>query len=143
MHGRLTNGPPSSNIPPMHEENKAILKALVPVAWADGKFADQEKEVLDALIEAFGASQEEAEELRSYAETPRTVEDIPITDLSYDDRRVLLQHAVFLSYADGDPSDPETKLIDAMVDKLRIPVEEASALREAASDRAKRYLNTL
>lgn len=40
----------------MHEQNKAILQALVPVAWADGKFADQEKEVLDALLEAFGAS---------------------------------------------------------------------------------------
>ncbi len=127
----------------MHEENMAILKALVPVAWADGKFADQEKEVLDALLEAFGASDEEAIELRTYAETPRNVDDIPITDLSFDDRRVLLQHAVFLSFADGDPSDPEVKLIDAMVEKLRIPSEEATALREAASDRAKRYLNVL
>ncbi len=125
----------------MHEENMAILKALVPVAWADGKFADQEKEVLDALLEAFGASDEEATELRTYAETPRNVDDIPITDLSFDDRRVLLQHAVFLSFADGDPSEPEVKLIDAMVEKLRIPSEEATALREAASDRAKRYLN--
>ena len=127
----------------MHEENKAILMSLVPVAWADGKFADQEKEVLDALLEAFGATEDEAAELRNYAETPRTVEDIPITELSFDDRRVLLQHAVFLSYADGDPSEPEVKLIDEMVEKLRIPGDEASALREAASDRAKRYLNTL
>ncbi len=126
----------------MHEENKAILKALVPVAWADGVFADQEKEVLDALLEAFGADEEEAAELHEYAKTPKTVDDIPITDLSFDDRRVLLQHAVFLSFADGDPSEPELKLIDAMVEKLRIPVEEATALREAATDRAKRYLNT-
>lgn len=127
----------------MHEQNKAILQALVPVAWADGKFADQEKEVLDALLEAFGASPEEADALRDYANTPRTVDDIPISDLSYDDRRVLLQHAVFLSFADGDPSEPEMKLIDAMVDKLRIPTDEAAALRDAATDRAKRYLNIL
>lgn len=140
---RLTNPGRSLNIPAMHEENMAILKALVPVAWADGKFADQEKEVLDALLEAFGASASEAAELRQYAETPRSVDDIPVTELSYDDRRVLLQHAVFLSFADGDPSEPELKLIDEMVDKLRIPVDEATALREAASDRAKRYLNTL
>lgn len=140
---RLTNGGSSQNIRSMHEENKAILMSLVPVAWADGKFADQEKEVLDALLEAFGATEDEAAELRNYAETPRTVEDIPITELSFDDRRVLLQHAVFLSYADGDPSEPEVKLIDEMVEKLRIPGDEASALREAASDRAKRYLNTL
>lgn len=126
----------------MHEETKAILKSLIPVAWADGKYAEQEKEVIDALLEAFGASPEEAEELRTYAETPRTVDDIPITELSYDDRRVLLQHAVFLSYADGDPSEPERELIQKMVEKLRIPPDEASALNEAASDRAKRYLNT-
>lgn len=56
---------------------------------------------------------------------------------------MLLQHAVFLSFADGDPSEPETKLIDAMVDKLRIPTDEATALRDAATDRAKRYLNIL
>jgi len=140
---RLTNADPSSNIPDMHEENKAILMGLVPVAWADGVFADQEKEVLDALLEAFGATEDEAEELRIYARTPRTVDDIPITDLSFDDRRVLLQHAVFLSYADGDPSEPEAKVIDAMVEKLRIPSDEATALRNAASDRAKRYLNAL
>jgi uncharacterized tellurite resistance protein B-like protein len=139
----LTNGKQSPNIQPMHEQNKAILQALVPVAWADGKFADQEKEVLDALLEAFGASPEEADALRDYANTPRTVDDIPISDLSYDDRRVLLQHAVFLSFADGDPSEPEMKLIDAMVDKLRIPTDEAAALRDAATDRAKRYLNIL
>ncbi len=127
----------------MHEDNKAILKALVPVAWADGKFAEQEKEVLDALLEAFGASAEEAEEIRDYASTLRTVDDIPITDLSYDDRRILLQHAVFLSHADGDPSPPEQELIAQMIAKLRIPPQEAAALREAAEGRAKRYVDTL
>ena len=123
----------------MHEEDKAILKALVPVAWADGVFADEEKEVLEALLEAFGASEEEAQELRDYAKTPKTVDDIPITDLSFDDRRVLLQHAVLLSHADGDPSESESQLIDAMVQKLRIPSEEAEALRITATERAKRF----
>ena len=127
----------------MHEQNKAIIQALVPVAWADGVFADQEKEVLDALLEAFEASPEEADELRAYASTPKSVDDIPLSDLSADDRRVLLQHAVFLSYVDGEPSEPEVKLIDAMVEKLRIPPQEAAGLREAAAARAKRYIGTL
>jgi len=125
----------------MHEQNKAILMSLVPVAWADGNFADQEKEVLEALLEAFEANPEEAEELRTYAATPKTVDDTPVSELSFDDRRVLLQHAVLLSFADGDPSETEHKVIDAMVEKLRIPQDEASALRQTATERAKRYLN--
>ena len=122
----------------MHEQNKAIIQALVPVVWADGVFADQEKQVLDALLEAFEATPEEAEELRAFASTPKSIADIPITELSYDDRRVLLQHAVLLSHADGEPSEPEVNLIDEMVEKLRIPLDEATALREVATARAKR-----
>ena len=127
----------------MHEDTMAILKGLVPVAWADGRFADEEKELIEGLIQAFGADAKEAEQLRVWSAEPRSVDDVPITDLSYDDRRVLLQHAVFLSYADGDFSEPEKKVIDALVKKLRISDDEATQLVATASERAKRYLNLL
>jgi len=139
----LTKRGVSPNIRVMHEQNLAILKGLIPVAWADGKYEDTEKQVIQALLEAFGATEEEAAALKQYASTPRGVDDIPLTDLSYDDRRVLLQHAVFLSYVDGDPSEPERKLIVEMARKLRIPEDEAKALTDAAAERAKRYLNML
>ena len=74
---------------------------------------------------------------------PRGIDDIPLTDLSFDDRRVLLQHAVFLSFVDGNQAEPERKLIGEMVKKLRIPEDEASALVEAATARAGRYIGTL
>lgn len=127
----------------MHDQNKAIIKSLVAVAWADGVYADEEKQVLEGLLEAFEATEEEAEELRKYAETRKTVEDVPITDLSYDDRRVLLLHAVLLSYADGEPSEAEMKCIDEMVKKLRISEPEATTLREIATERAKRLQQQL
>ena len=34
----------------MREEDMAVVKSLVSVAWADGTFADSEKEMVDALI---------------------------------------------------------------------------------------------
>jgi tellurite resistance protein len=37
----------------MHIQNLAILKGLVTVAWADGRLAGEEKEVLEALLQAF------------------------------------------------------------------------------------------
>jgi uncharacterized membrane protein YebE (DUF533 family) len=127
----------------MHDEDIAIIKGLVPVAWADGVFADQEREVIDALLAAFDADDEEAAAIRAYAELPRTVDDVPITDLSFDDRRVLLQHAVFLSFADGDQSKPEVDLIEAMAKRMRIPDDEAKVLMETAAERAKRFMNIL
>ena len=68
----------------MHEQDKAILQSLVSVAWADGTFAERERELLEALLESFGASDAEAEELREYAKTKRTLEDIPLNELSAD-----------------------------------------------------------
>ena len=130
----MTTGRDSPNIRVMHDENLAILRGLVPVAWADGKFEQEEKEVIEGLLMAFEATPEEAAEMREWASVPRTVEDIPLTDLSFDDRRVLLQHAVLLSHADGDPSKPEQELIEAMTKKLRIPDDEAKSLLATATD---------
>lgn len=127
----------------MHEQNMAIVKSLVSVAWADGVFADAEREMLEALISAFEATEDEAKEIRAYASEKRTLDDIPLSDLSADDRRVLLQHAVLLTFVDGEQHEAEKKLIDDLCQKLRIPDEEGKPLVDAAEARAKRFLNLL
>jgi uncharacterized membrane protein YebE (DUF533 family) len=127
----------------MHEQNMAILESLVSVAWADGVFADEEKEMVEALIAAFEATDQEAKQIREYAATRRTVDDIPITELSADDRRILLQHAVLLTYVDGTQAESERVFIDDLCKKLRIPDDEARALVDQATSRAKRFLNLL
>ena len=124
----------------MHEEDMAILKSLVVVAWVDGRIAGEEREHIEALINAFGASDTEAEQVREFASTPRTLGDIPITDLSADDRRTLLNHAVVLTYIDGEQSTEEKVLIGDLRDTLRIPEAEASRIIEAAEARVKRLL---
>lgn len=121
----------------------AIVKSLVSVAWADGVFADEEKEMVEALIAAFEANEDEAKAIREYAAHKRSLEDIPLSDLSTDDRRVLVQHAVLLTYVDGEQAESEKKFIDDLCKKLRIPDEEAHALVTAAEARAKRFLNLL
>jgi len=125
----------------MHEQNMAIVKSLVSVAWADGVFADEEREMVEALIAAFEATDEEAKEIRAYAEQKRTLDDIPLTELSTDDRRVLVQHAVLLTYVDGQQAESEKKFVEALCEKLRIPADEAHTLVDAAATRAKRFLD--
>jgi uncharacterized membrane protein YebE (DUF533 family) len=128
---------------PMHEQNVAILKGLVAVAWADGVFAEEEKQALDGLLAAFGASDDEADGLRKYAETPRKLEDIPLGELSSDDRRMLLSHAVLLSFVDGHQADSEKQFIEALAKHLRIGDDEAKAIAAASEERARKYLKLL
>src|SRR5438445_8967265 len=127
----------------MHDQDFAIVKALVPVAWADGEFAQREKDTLEALLEAFGADDVEKEKIRAFAETKKTLDDINLQELSADDRRILLQHAVLLSYADGKQDDNERAFLDELIKRLKIPGEEAKAIMDAAGARAKKFLNLL
>jgi tellurite resistance protein len=127
----------------MHIQNLAILKGLVSVAWADGRLAGEEKEVLEALLQAFEASPSEAHEIRLFAREPKKLSDVPLHDLSADARRLLLQHAVLLSYVDGEQDEKEKKLIDELCEVLRIPGIESKGLVAAAEDRAKSLLKLL
>jgi tellurite resistance protein len=127
----------------MHGQDAAIIKALVPVAWADGVFAEREREMLDALLDAYCADDREKESILEYAAERKTLDDIDLQELSADDRRVLLQHAVLLSFADGDQSPEELATLDALARKLRIPEAEAQSLFEASAARARRLLHLL
>jgi uncharacterized membrane protein YebE (DUF533 family) len=127
----------------MHAQNMAIVKSLVSVAWADGKFDDDEHRMVGALIDAFEATPEQAKELREYASTPKTLDDIPLEDLSEDDCRVVLQHAVLLTFVDREQDETEKKFIEALVPRLGIPEAEAKSLIELSVGRSKRFLNLL
>ena len=124
----------------MHEQDKAIVQGLVSVAWADGNFDEREKEMLDALLEAFGATDDEANELRDYAKDQRKLEDIPLTELSYGDRRNLFNHAVALSWIDGDQAESEVSFLEQPRERLNITAEEAKDISSVATARAKALL---
>jgi tellurite resistance protein len=127
----------------MHDQDMAIVKALVPVAWADGTFAESEKQMLDALLDAYRASDKDKEIVHEYAETRRTLDDIDLQELSADDRRVLFQHAVLLSFADGAQSADEVTLLEELARKLRLPDAERLELMKAGAERAKKYLHLI
>ena len=127
----------------MHDQDMAIVRALVPVAWADGVFADKEKETIEALLDAYSATDAERKSIHDYAAEKRTLEDINLQDLSADDRRVLLQHAVLLCFVDNDFSDDEKKFLDELAVRLKIPAEEAKQSIFSAAERAKRLLKLL
>ena len=127
----------------MHAQNLAVVKGLVSVAWADGHVSAEETQVLDALLEAFQALPSEAHELRRFAQTPRSLADVPVQELGFAARRQLLQHAVLLSYVDGKQDEKEKALLDQLVLALEIPPLEARDLMRDSEERAKALLKLL
>ena len=127
----------------MHEQDLAIVKGLVSVAWADGRVAAEELEVIEALLDAFNATPSDKMEVTEYAKCERTIEDIPLTELSYDDRRVLLQHAVLLTFIDGEQHEKERELLEQLCMRLHIPRSEAVGIIQAAEERARGFLELL
>lgn len=127
----------------MKSQDMAIVKSLVTVAWADGEYHQKEREMVDALIAAFEANEEEAKEIKTYAEEKRSLDDVPIADLSPEDRQVVLQHAILLTFVDRVQHDSEKQYLDALTKKLEIPDEVAKSITYIAEARARRFLNLL
>jgi tellurite resistance protein len=127
----------------MHPQDLAIVRGLVSVAWADGRIADEELEVIDAVLAAYNATPSETREIRKYAGEKRTLDDIELTELSLDDRRVLLQHSVLLTFVDGEQHDKEKRVLNELVDRLRLTPAESARIMSAAEMRAKEMLGKL
>lgn len=127
----------------MQAHQEAMVKSLVAVAWADGRMDGEESEVIEALLSAFEVAEADAEQIREFAKEPKKLEDVPLTELSASDRRMLLQHAVILTYIDGEQSSEEKTILGDLISRLRIPDAEAKVLLEASETRAKRLLDLL
>jgi tellurite resistance protein len=127
----------------MHDQNLAILKGLVCVAWADGRLSGEETEILRGLLDAFSATPTERRAIELFAKQSRTLAEVPLNDLSYDDRRVLLQHAVLVTFVDGEQHARERALIGELCEILRIPSLEAKGILAAAEERARGMMNVL
>lgn len=122
----------------MQPHIEAMVKSLVAVAWADGRLHRHERQLIEALLSAFEVDAASANALRTYAGQPRGLEDIPLHELSAEDRRLLLQHAVLLTYVDGEQSAEERELLHVLAQRLRVPDREATPLLESAARRAER-----
>lgn len=121
----------------MTPAEKNIVRSLVAVAWADGKIEAPESGVIEGLLCGFDATPEEEQEILEYAKTRRTFEkDIPLDELSRDDRELLLANAALLTHADGEQSPEERELLDKLTRLLGFTPEEAREILESSSDGA-------
>jgi len=117
---------------------KTIVKSLVAVAWADGTLAEPESGVIDSLLWAFGASDEQEAEIREFAKKKRTIKaDIVAKALDKDARELLFAHAALLTHADGKQTPAEAKLLGSLAEHLEFSQEDAKRISDHAGERAK------
>jgi uncharacterized tellurite resistance protein B-like protein len=118
---------------------KTIVKSLVAVAWADGSLAEPESGMIDSLLWAFGASDEDENEIREFAKKKRTIKgDIVARALDQPGRELLLSHAALLTHADGKQTPAEAKLLKSLADHLEFSEEDTKRIVQTAKDRAKK-----
>lgn len=119
----------------MTPAERNIVKSLIAVAWADGQMEKAEASVVEGLLVGFDATEEEEKELLEWAKTPRSLDkDLPLDELTDEDRELLLANAALLTMADGKQTADETKALGQLVAILRIDAAEAKTIIAGAAD---------
>jgi hypothetical protein len=118
---------------------KTIVKSLVAVAWSDGALAAPESGMIDSLLWAFGASEDEEREIREFAKKKRTIKgDIVARALDPASREILFAHAALLTHADGKQTAAEAKLLVTLAEHLEFSEAHTKRVIENARERAKK-----
>jgi len=121
----------------MTPNEKNIVKALVAVAWADGKLEQPESGIIEGLLCGFDATEEEEQEILTYAKQKRTFkDDIAVSEMTKEDRELLLANAALLTHADGDQSGPERELLQKLVGLLEFTGADGDAILASAKEGA-------
>jgi uncharacterized tellurite resistance protein B-like protein len=91
------------------------------------------------LLWAFGASEDEENDVREFAKKKRTVKgDVVAKSLDPNAREILLAHAALLTHADGKQTPAEAKLLKSLAEHLEFSDDDTKRIIEGARDRAKK-----
>ena len=127
----------------LDDRKKKLLKLLVALAWADGRVDSEEMEVVEAMLDTFGADSKGGAEIRQWAAERRSFDDVDVSGLTEEDAELVLFQGVLLTFIDGEQSEGEKRILDAFVEKIGLSQERAAAVLETATARARDLLQEL
>ena len=88
------------------------------------------------MLAGFDASPEEEAELIEYAKVPRTFADIPVADMTTEDKELLLSNAALLALSDGKQTLDEARALSHLVGVLKLGDAESRRIISEAKDGA-------
>ncbi|MTJ54665.1 TerB family tellurite resistance protein [Anabaena sp. UHCC 0253] len=122
-----------------------IMIAALPMAWIDGKLAEEEEDAIDRLMTTSGIRKQERDLVRKAIDKRQKFENIIQTSILFDEEhrdktcrlsnnerlkhRLMLSVAWEIAIADGKIEFSELKLHNRMADKLGISREEVKEIR--------------
>ncbi len=121
----------------MDATTEKTIQALIATAWADGRVGDDEQEVIETLLDAYGVVGDDAGRIREWAKTRRALDQLDFGGLAEVDKVLLLQQAVFVTYIDGVQTDEELKLLHELGRRLELDQSRANELIRTTTARAK------
>jgi uncharacterized membrane protein YebE (DUF533 family) len=121
----------------MENNTETIIKSLIAVAWADGRVGDEERELIDTVLEAYELAEEDAGRIREWASSHKSLDQIDFGGLAEGDRFLLLQQAVYVTYIDGVQTDDELALLRDLAARIGIDASRAGELIRITTERAK------
>ncbi|MCH2108971.1 MAG: TerB family tellurite resistance protein [Polyangiaceae bacterium] len=106
-----------------------IIKSLIALAWADGQMSSSEAAVVEGLLIDFDATESEELALLEWARTPRSLsKDVPVSEMSDEDRALLLSNGALLIQADGLETSGEKSALAQLTHLLGYSPQEAAKI---------------
>ncbi len=116
----------------MEHRERALLKGLVQLIWADGEVSEEERLMLGGILTELGSSAAEIEEVGRMMVEPPSLDDLREKVPDAGSRREIMKLLLAMSMADGRVETTEIRFLDRLAEHLEIPSAELEALKEEA-----------
>jgi uncharacterized membrane protein YebE (DUF533 family) len=116
----------------MKHRERALLKGLVQLIWADGEVSEEERLMLGGILSELGSSAAEIEEVGRMMVEPPSLDDLREKVPDAGSRREIMKLLLAMSMADGRVETTEIRFLDRLAEHLEISSAELEALKEEA-----------
>ncbi len=114
----------------MDETDRALLKSLVHVIWADGEVNEDERRLLGGVLTQLGCGPDEIKEVAEMMTNPPAVDNIREMVPDYEARKEIMKVLLAMALADGQVDVKELRFLKRMANHLEISQGDLEALKK-------------
>ncbi len=114
----------------MDDTERALLKGLVHVIWADGEVNDAERRLLGGVLAQLGCSPAEIQEVAEMMTNPPAVDNLKEHVPEYEARKEIMKVLLAMALADGQVDMKELRFLNRMAVHLEISEGDLEALKK-------------
>lgn len=114
----------------MDQRERALLKGLVQVIWADGEVSDEEREMLGGILSELGSSTAEIEEVGRMMTAPPDIGNLREQIPDMESRQEIMKLLLAMSMADGRVDTSEIRFLNKVAEHLEIANDMLDHLKE-------------